>query len=155
MEDGGAVSEKTVLFHLVHLKLSFYQDRLGTNIEKTHQKDCFLRWNIGGVHPTSMSDAGVYIMKSADGLAFKPMFTNRSLDWSDTKNVMWWDNTLGKYVAYIRIDNPSPDMHLDHSCPDPWLPAGRRVGRCLIDPSELHDWSLAGTQSIGTAALAA
>jgi hypothetical protein len=102
-----------------------------------------------------MSDAGVYIMKSADGLAFKPMFTNRSLDWSDTKNVMWWDNTLGKYVAYIRIDNPSPDMHLDHPCPDPWLPAGRRVGRCLIDPSELHDWSLAGTQSIDTAALAA
>jgi hypothetical protein len=44
------------------------------------------QWNIGGVHPTSMNDAGVYIMKSPDGIAFTPMFSNRSLDWSDTKN---------------------------------------------------------------------
>jgi hypothetical protein len=46
------------------------------------------QWNIGGVHPRSMSDAGVYLMQSADGIAFEPMFSNRSLDWSDTKNVM-------------------------------------------------------------------
>ena len=37
-------------------------------------------------------------MKSADGLAFEPMFSNRSLDWSDTKNVMFWDGGLSKYA---------------------------------------------------------
>ena len=51
------------------------------------------QWNIGGVHPTSMSDAGVYMMKSSDGIAFEPMFANRSLDWSDTKNVMFWSRS--------------------------------------------------------------
>ena len=107
------------------------------------------QWNIGGVHPTSEDDSGVYIMKSADGIAFEPMFSNRSLDWSDTKNVMFWDSTIRKYVAYIRIDNGAPNPHQFDPCPDPWLVPGRRVGRCLLDASQLHDWSLAGCTSKG------
>ena len=55
-----------------------------------------------------MSDADVYMMKSRDGIRFEPMFSNRSLDWSDTKNVMWFDHALDRYVAYIRIDNGLP-----------------------------------------------
>ena len=79
------------------------------------------QWNIGGVHPTSMSDSGVYMMQSPDGISFTPMFSNRSLGWSDTKNVMFWSAEVAKYVAYIRIDNPSPDPHVDFPCPNPWL----------------------------------
>ena len=104
------------------------------------------QWNIGAVHPRGTYDAGVYMMKSADGIAFVPMFTNRSLDWSDTKNVMFWDDTLSKYVAYIRIDNYLPDPHTNDTCTLGFRP-GRRVGRCLIDADQLHDWSLAGCSS--------
>ena len=50
------------------------------------------------LHPVSEGDSGVYMMKSADGVAFEPMFGNRSLDWSDTKNVMWFDQASAKYV---------------------------------------------------------
>lgn len=110
------------------------------------------QWNIGAVHATTMDDAGVYVMKSPDGITFEPMFSNRSLDWSDTKNVMFWSKELQKYVAYIRVDNDSPDMHVDTPCRDPWLVPGRRVGRCLIEADQLHDWSLAGCDSrYGTA----
>ena len=65
------------------------------------------QWNIGGVHPAP-SSGGVYMMKSADGIKFSPMFGNYSLDWSDTKNVMFFEPSLDKYIAYIRIDNGSP-----------------------------------------------
>lgn len=110
------------------------------------------QWNIGGVHATTMDDAGVYVMKSPDGITFEPMFSNRSLDWSDTKNVMFWSMELQKYVAYIRVDNASPDMHVESPCRDPWLVPARRVGRCLIEADQLHDWSLAGCDSrYGTA----
>lgn len=44
------------------------------------------QWNIGGVAPTTGA-SGVYMMSSADGISFVPMFGNRSLEWSDTKNV--------------------------------------------------------------------
>ena len=106
------------------------------------------QWNVGGVKPAADS-GGVYMMKSADGIAFEPMFENRSLDWSDTKNVMFFDSAISKYVAYIRIDDLSPNPHQFDPCPDPWLPPGRRVGRCLLDHDQLHDWSLAGCRSQG------
>jgi hypothetical protein len=41
------------------------------------------QWNIGAVHPRGMEDAGVYMMKSPDGVSFTNMFGNRSLDWPD------------------------------------------------------------------------
>ena len=102
------------------------------------------------LHPITEADSGVYMMKSADGVAFLPMFGNRSLDWSDTKNVMWYDAASQKYVAYIRIDNGSPDPHWNASDPcEPWLNPGRRVGKCLLAADQLHDWSLAGCTSKG------
>ena len=64
------------------------------------------------------------MMQSPDGISFTPMFSNRSLGWSDTKNVMFWSAEVAKYVAYIRIDNPSPDPHVDFPCANPWLIAG-------------------------------
>jgi hypothetical protein len=60
---------------------------------------------------------------------------------------MFWSAEVQKYVAYIRIDNASPDVHVANPCRDPWLTPGRRVGRCLIDADQLHDWSLAGCDS--------
>jgi hypothetical protein len=96
-------------------------------------------------------NAGVWMMKSADGIAFSPMFADRSLAWSDTKNVMWWDATLSKYVAYIRIDKAYPDVHASTPC-TVWPGPGRSIGRCLIDTEQLHDWSLAGCNSAGTGA---
>jgi hypothetical protein len=104
------------------------------------------QWNIGGVRPLPNS-AGVYMMKSADGIKFEPMFNNRSLDWSDTKNVMFFDLTLNKYIAYIRIDSTAPSNPI--RCHDPWLVPGRRVGRCIIGAEQLHDWSLTGCTSKG------
>ncbi len=98
-------------------------------------------------------NAGVWMMKSADGIAFSPMFADRSLAWSDTKNVMWWDATLSKYVAYIRIDRAYPDVHASDPC-TVWPGPGRSVGRCLIETEQLHDWSLAGCNSAGTGATA-
>ena len=105
------------------------------------------QWNIGGAHPAP-SSGGVYMMKSADGIKFSPMFGNYSLDWSDTKNVMFFEPSLGKYIAYIRIDNGSPANPTP--CRDPWLNPGRRVGRCVIAADQLHDWALAGCTSKGS-----
>ena len=79
------------------------------------------------------------------------MFADRSLAWSDTKNVMWWDAALSKYVAYIRIDKTYPDVHASDPC-TVWPGPGRSVGRCLIETEQLHDWSLAGCNSAGTGA---
>ena len=104
------------------------------------------QWNIGAVHPRGMEDAGVYMMKSLDGIAFEPMFGNHSLSWSDTKNVMFWEPGLEKYVAFIRIDNYLPDPHMNDTCTLGLRPA-RRVGRCIIGADQLHDWSLAGCTS--------
>jgi hypothetical protein len=98
-------------------------------------------------------NAGVWMMKSPDGIAFSPMFADRSLAWSDTKNVMWWDSALSKYVAYIRIDKMFPDVHKNDPC-TVWPGPGRSIGRCLIGAEQLHDWSLAGCNSAGTGATA-
>ena len=60
---------------------------------------------------------------------------------------MFWSSEIGKYVAYIRVDNTVPDPHVDFPCANPWLVPGRRIGRCLIAAEQLHDWSLAGCTS--------
>ena len=61
------------------------------------------KWKMVAQWTGKSGKAGVYVLKSADGLAFSPMYDSPSLSWSDTKNVMWWDAELGKYVVYIRI----------------------------------------------------
>ena len=61
------------------------------------------KWKMVAQWTGKSGKAGVYVLKSADGLAFSPMYDSPSLSWSDTKNVMWWDSELGKYVVYIRI----------------------------------------------------
>ena len=108
-------------------------------------------WDIDGANATSKVRRGVYIMKSPDGITFQPMFDRASLAHSDTKNVMWWEQSLNKYVAYIRLDVA------DHSAVHPKgtqcaISPGptRRIGRCLIDTEQLHDWNAAGCNCEGT-----
>ena len=64
---------------------------------------------------------GTYVFYSADGLRWKPINDKPSFRSSDTGNVCFWDERIGRYVAYVRI----------------WEPM-RKVGRCEFD--DLSDW---------------
>lgn len=64
---------------------------------------------------------GTYVFYSADGLHWLPLSDRPSFRASDTGNVAFWDDRLGRYVAYIRMWNP-------------W----RTVGRCEFD--DLRDF---------------
>ena len=105
------------------------------------------QWNFDGANATSSDLAGVYLMKSADGIAFSPMFQRFSLKWSDTKNVMWWDATVQAYAVYIREDESEPQP--THACNNGGDLVSRRVGRCLIQPQHLHDFAAAGCSWYG------
>ena len=60
--------------------------------------------------------AGTYVFASADGLYWRPISDKPSFRNSDTGNVAFWDDRIGRYVAYIRT----------------WTPM-RMVGRCEFD----------------------
>ncbi|MBI3920373.1 MAG: LamG domain-containing protein, partial [Armatimonadetes bacterium] len=47
-------------------------------------------------------DAPTWVFVSADGLRFKPMFDQPSFRSSDTNNLCFFDDRIGKYVAYLR-----------------------------------------------------
>jgi hypothetical protein len=64
---------------------------------------------------------GTYVYVSADGLHWSPISDKPSFRASDTGNIAFWDDRIGKYVAYIRT----------------WAP-GRGVGRCETD--DLRDF---------------
>ncbi len=64
---------------------------------------------------------GTYVFFSADGLHWLPLSDKPSFRGSDTGNVAFWDDRLGRYLAYIRMWNP-------------W----RTVGRCETD--DLRDF---------------
>jgi len=59
---------------------------------------------------------GTYVFQSADGLRWRPISDRPSFRSSDTGNVAFWDDRIGRYVAYIRT----------------WTPL-RMVGRCEFD----------------------
>lgn len=64
---------------------------------------------------------GTYVFTSADGLHWRAIGDKPSFRSSDTGNVAFWDDRIGRYVAYIRT----------------WAP-GRGVGRCETD--DLRDF---------------
>jgi hypothetical protein len=57
-----------------------------------------------------------YVFQSADGLRWRPISDTPSFRNSDTGNIAFWDDRIGRYVAYIRT----------------WTPM-RMVGRCEFD----------------------
>eukprot|EP01006_Ploeotia_vitrea_P021184 TRINITY_DN53537_c0_g2_i1.p1 TRINITY_DN53537_c0_g2~~TRINITY_DN53537_c0_g2_i1.p1 ORF type:complete len:539 (+),score=63.37 TRINITY_DN53537_c0_g2_i1:47-1663(+) len=83
---------------------------------------------------------GIWVFCSADGLKFSACYKKPSMERSDTMNVAWYDNTLGHYVAYVRIDDVYPKEHGPSvSCSGDGLSADlRRIGRCAF--SSLSDW---------------
>jgi len=64
---------------------------------------------------------GTYVFASADGLRWSPLSDRPSFRSSDTGNVAFWDERIGRYVAFVRV----------------WAPL-RMVGRCEFD--DLRDW---------------
>ena len=80
------------------------------------------------------------------------MFEHGVLPWSDVNNILWYDEALQKYVAYIRIDDGSNSPHLQSTqkpkCgSDLHDTESRSVGRCLLDDTTLANWSLANCTS--------
>lgn len=59
---------------------------------------------------------GTYVFSSAEGLRWRALSDKPSFRSSDTGNVAFWDDRIGRYVAYIRT----------------WTPM-RMVGRCEFD----------------------
>lgn len=64
---------------------------------------------------------GTWVFASPDGLRWHPISDKPSFRPSDTNNICFFDDRIGRYVAYVRIW-------------DPW----RKVGRCEFD--DLRDW---------------
>ena len=79
---------------------------------------------------------GEYGMKSPDGLHWTPLSDEPALTASDTLNVGFWDDRIGRYVVYVRLNEPEkgrPDARTDGSAP-----AHRHVARCETD--DLARW---------------
>ncbi|HDH07038.1 MAG TPA: hypothetical protein ENF87_01585 [Thermoproteales archaeon] len=64
---------------------------------------------------------GTWVFASPNGIDWEPISDKPSFRSSDTNNICFYDNRIGKYVAYIRV----------------WDPL-RKVGRCVFD--DLRDW---------------
>jgi len=74
-------------------------------------------------HPEKGNEIVVYA--SADGLRWRALYDKPSCGRSDTNNVIFWDERIGRYVAMVR------KVNRETSC---W----RRVGRCEFD--DMRDW---------------
>jgi hypothetical protein len=61
-------------------------------------------------------DLDTWVFASADGLRFRALYDKPSYPPTDTNNIVFFDDRLGRYVAYLRI----------------WDPL-RKVGRCEFD----------------------
>jgi hypothetical protein len=66
-------------------------------------------------------DSPTWVWASADGLRFRRLFGKPSFRPADTNNILFFDNRIGRYVAYMRS----------------WAPL-RAVGRCEFD--DLRDF---------------
>ena len=81
---------------------------------------------------------GTYILASPDGLNWKMLYENPSLNASDTQNVAWYDNEINEYVIFMRIDDDNPREHGgEHGdcghytgLENQISPDIRRIGRC-------------------------
>ena len=66
-------------------------------------------------HPTK-DQTGTWALVSPDGLRFSPLGDGPCFRASDTGNIAFWDEAIGRYVGYVRM----------------WQPM-RKVGRCEFD----------------------
>ena len=74
-------------------------------------------------HPEKGNEIVVYV--SPDGLRWRALSEKASCGRSDTNNVVFWDDSIGRYVAMVRKMAKGTER---------W----RRVGRCEFD--DLSDW---------------
>ncbi|NUQ61269.1 MAG: LamG domain-containing protein [Pirellulales bacterium] len=51
-------------------------------------------------------DAETWVFGSPDGLRFRPLFDRPSFRPSDTNNILFFDDRIGQYVAYMRVYSP-------------------------------------------------
>lgn len=72
----------------------------------------------------------IRVYTSPDGFRFKPLADNPSYGRSDTNNVLFWEERIGRYVAMVRKVAPGTER---------W----REVGRCEFD--DVRDWGEART----------
>ena len=72
------------------------------------------------LHPPGMAK-GTYVAASADGLHWRLLKDSPAFRDSDTNNVCFFDNRIGRYVGYVRM----------------WAPM-RMVGRCEFD--DITNW---------------
>jgi len=66
-------------------------------------------------------EKGIWVFTSPDGLHWRPLVERPVYRDNDTQDVCFWDDRIGKYVAYVRVW-------------DPW----RKVGRVEIE--DLASW---------------
>lgn len=66
-------------------------------------------------------EPGTWVFVSSDGVSWEPLSNKPSFRLSDTDNICFYDNRIGRYVAYVRV----------------WAPL-RKVGRCEFN--DLKDW---------------
>lgn len=77
-----------------------------------------------------------WTLKSPDGLHWTSLSDTLVFQASDTGNVGFWDDQIGRYVIYVRLNEPEkgrPDARKDGSAP-----AHRHVARCETD--DLTQW---------------
>lgn len=75
---------------------------------------------VASLHPPDMAK-GTYVAGSPDGLHWKLLKNAPAFRDSDTNNICFFDNRIGRYVGYVRM----------------WAPM-RMVGRCEFD--DITDW---------------
>jgi len=51
-------------------------------------------------------DAETWVFGSPDGIRFKPLYGQPSFRPSDTNNILFFDERIGEYVAYLRVYSP-------------------------------------------------
>ncbi len=103
-----------------------YQIELGSvfidtnpSCPKNERYKMIVRW-----YPPGGKKHGVWVLASADGIRFSLISDKQSFRDSDTGNVCFWDERIGKYVAYVRWWEKRQ--------------APRVVCRCEFD--DLRDW---------------
>jgi len=89
------------------------------------------RWTPPGVPSSEVAE---WVFKSPDGLRWSPMRDTPAFRYSDTGHAAFWDERIGKYVVYMRI-NSSPYYEGNH-----YLREDFRHGRPVVfaNNSALH-----------------
>jgi hypothetical protein len=132
-----ATTQDGILWEKPNLGIIPFDGNRNTNIvfppqRMTHEPNCVFKDTnpacraeekykmVASLHPPGMAK-GTYVAASPDGLHWKLMKDSPAFRDSDTNNVCFFDNRIGRYVGYVRM----------------WAPM-RMVGRCEFD--DITDW---------------